>query len=113
MIPVWLLIIGPFCVIEVTLRLWLVVTALRRLVFVDISGAVGSAGHVIVDVLFDVISLSSDRITERLICLLNFLEHLTGLVPFRISEAISSHKVRMILLCHSSIGLFYLRLCSL
>ena len=104
MIPVRLLVVGPLRVIEVALRLRLIVALIARRVFVDVAAAVISARHIIVDVFLDVVSLSGDRISERLIRLLNFLEHFERFVPFFLREAVCAHEVRMVFLRHFVVG---------
>ena len=103
MVPLRLLIISPFCMVKVLLLFWLVVAPSGCGIFVDALINVHSI-TAIVHVVFNIISLSTNWITENFIRFLNFFEHLTSLMLLSLGDILPRKEIRMVLLCHLVIG---------
>ena len=107
-IPVWLLVISPLVVVEVFLSPGLVVTPLASLVLVDVPRTVLS--HGLLNVLLNVVSLTSNGRAECLISFLDLLKHLVCMLPLRFSEIVGGQEIRVVLFGHLVVGKFHLLL---
>ena len=108
MVPLWLFVACPFGVIKVFLLLRLVI----RLVwcFVLVHGLVNWASvRPIIQILFDIITLSLYGVFENFVRFLHFLKHFSSLISVSVWN-VGALEIWMVLLSHLIVGQLYLLL---
>lgn len=106
MIPVRLLVAGPFGVVEVGLLLGLEVATLSRCILIYRLIKAFLPITAIVEIVLNIIGLPSNGIGQHLVSLLDFLEHVRGLVSLLLGHALPLEEIRVVLLRHLVVRLF-------